>query len=207
MCSVLRGVSRQVARAQCARSTEAPATVARDIGRAHCALSRRNVPEDLSAPIRAACARWCHSGAQSSGGATPPSPQHGRHITSSAGAGAAPKQSETIQNVIDSDDVSKLLAPRDTAATLLIDTLKLMKEFEGNGLNRQQAEALTRHLTEIILSQVRNKVAYRCAVVIVADARRPCNEPCCSHDTEVAAASPPHWCSPDQPRALSHAWH
>lgn len=44
--------------------------------------------------------------------------------------------------------------PNIVAASLLVDTLQLMKKFEDHaGLNRQQAEALTKHLTQLLLYQ------------------------------------------------------
>lgn len=43
--------------------------------------------------------------------------------------------------------------PSSVAASLLVDTLVMMKKFEENGLSRGQAEALTRQMTEVILSQ------------------------------------------------------
>lgn len=39
------------------------------------------------------------------------------------------------------------------ADTMLVDTLALMKSFESSGLDREQAEAITRHVTQLILSQ------------------------------------------------------
>lgn len=39
------------------------------------------------------------------------------------------------------------------ADAMLVDTLALMKSFESSGLNREQAEAITRHITKLILSQ------------------------------------------------------
>lgn len=45
------------------------------------------------------------------------------------------------------------LSPRDFQDALLVDTLALMKSFENSGLSREQAEAITRHITQLILSQ------------------------------------------------------
>jgi hypothetical protein len=153
MCSVLRGVSRQVLRTHLAQLAAGPAALDHSARMPHCAFDPRM---EMAANIRS---RFCQSGAQpSSASAVQASSNafYARQASSAASGSAAatPLKSETIREVLSSDDVSKLLAPRDTAAQLLVDTLQLMKQFEENGLNRPQAEALTRHLTEIILSQV-----------------------------------------------------